>query len=193
MALQPPNKARALILDKLTPILIVLVFGGVVIPAFFYLIDPQMREYFPGSTFHVDTQTDILKTRETYLSDLQEFNALYTEKSLGVDGELSALVPAGGKLEELFGIFETAGQEFGASLQVIDIARIGNAKASKESIQDITLTLKYAGIDYESFKKLLTYFEKSKRLTDVVALSFDPVGRFASLTVKVYYTQEKKR
>lgn len=193
MALQPHNKARALILDKLTPILIVLVFGGVVIPAFLYLIEPYMHEYFPGSEFDINTQEDVLKIRETYLAEMKEFNSLYKEKGMGENSEISTLVPTGGNVEELFGMFELAGQEFGASLQVVDIARVVNAKAAKENIHNVTLTLKYAGIDYEALKKLLAYFETSKRLTDVVAFSFDPVGRFASMTVKVYYTQEKKR
>ena len=193
MALQPPNKTRALILDTVTPILIVLVFGGVVIPAFLYLIEPQMREYFSGGAFHRNTQADILKNRETYLGDLRGFYEFYKDKGLGGDTELTALVPAGGKTEELFGVFEAAGQEFGASLQVIDIARTPSAKTRKESIQDIMFTLKYAGVDYETFKKLLAYFETSQRLTDITAISFDPVGRFASITVKVYYTQEKKK
>jgi len=194
MAPQPPNKARALILDRLTPILIVLVFGGVVVPSFLYLIEPQMHEYFPGSQFDIHTQADIFKTREAYLNDLRQFDVLYKQEGLGADSKVVTLVPSGAKVDQLFGIFEAAGQTFGASLQVVDIARVLNTKSqNKEGIQDMTLTLKYAGLDYEIFKKLLNYFETSKRLTDVVAFSFDPIGRLASLTVQVYYIQEKKK
>lgn len=188
MALQPPNRTRALFLDRITPILIVCVFGGVVIPAFLYLIQPQLLEYFPGSELHTATQAEILKSREAYLKDLKTFHSLYKEKGLGPDSELFQLIPTGGKTEDLFGMFEAAGEAVGASLQVVDIARVVGAKnASKEDIHTISLTLKYAGLDYETFKKLLMYFETSKRLTDVSAFSFDPVGRFASFSVKVYY------
>ncbi len=193
MAHQPKNKARALILDVVTPILIVVVFGGLVVPAFLYLIQPEMNKYFPGSILHVNTQADIVRARETYLADLRAFYELYKEKGLGASSEIFTLVPEGAKTEDLFGIFEAAGSKFGASLQVIDIASPAVAKTPpKENIQKLILTLKYAGLDYPAFKKLLMYFETSKRLTDVTAFSFDPVGRFASFTVEVYYTREKK-
>jgi hypothetical protein len=111
----------------------------------------------------------------------------------------SVLVPTSeNDSQEVFGIFEEAGREVGATLQVIDIAKVVNANAKPAgtgsgNIQDMTISLKYAGIDYQRFKKLLRHFEILKRLTDVTALSFDPVGQFAGFTVKVYYTQEQKK
>lgn len=193
MALPQANKARALILDKLTPVIIVLVFGGVVVPAFLYLIQPRIQVYLPGGPQNVKAQTEILKGREEYLNDLRVFTALYKEKGSAADADVRALVPEGGESDFLFTFFETLGGRVHASLQVIDIAKIPEAKKGKQDIASITVAVKYAGVDYTGLKELLRLLETSKRLADVLSFSFDPVGKFASMTVKLYYLPSKQK
>ncbi len=187
MPLPQANKARALILDKLTPIIIVLVFGGVVVPAFLYLIQPRIQIYLSGGSNNVKAQTDILQGREEYANDLRVFAALYKEKGAAADTDIRTLVPEGGENDFLFAFFETLGSRVNASLQVIDIEKILASKKAKPDIANITVAVKYAGVDYAGLKELLRLLETSKRLTDVLSFSFDPVGKFASMTVRMYY------
>ncbi len=187
MPLPQANKARALILDKLTPVIIVLVFGGVVVPAFLYLIQPRIQVYLPGGLKNVKAQTEILKGREEYLNDLRAFARLYKEKGLAADADIRTLVPEGGETDFLFAFYETLGARVNASLQVIDIEKTPTTKKAKPDIANITVAVKYAGVDYAGLKELLRLLETSKRLADVLSFSFDPVGKFASMTVKLYY------
>lgn len=185
MPLQPKNKTRSIVLNALTPLLIVLVFGGVVAPSYVYLIQPRLQLYLHGGEFNLQTVQAKLKDREQYLTDLKSFHSFYQERGEGGDDALSVLLPLKPDSEGLFGFFEEIAPD-GVHLEAIDIAP-QLPKKGKQTIQDITVSLSYAGVQYATLKSLLGALETSKRLIDVDSFSFDPVGRLATLTVKLYY------
>jgi len=189
MPLQPKNKAGANILNALTPLLIVIVFGGVLTPSYLYLIQPRLQLYLAGGERNIETERAKLDDREQYLADLKSFHAFYQERGEGSDA-LSMLLPIEPNSESLFGFFDEIAPN-GVKLEAIDIGA-QKPKKGKQAIEDITISLSYAGVQYNTLKSLLGALETSKRLIDVDSFSFDPVGRLATLTVKLYYAPSRK-
>ncbi|MBI2484347.1 hypothetical protein HYV71_04150 [Candidatus Uhrbacteria bacterium] len=190
MPLQPKNKTRAIIFNALSPILIVLVFGGVVAPSYVYLLQPRVQLYLNGGELNLKAIREKLTDREQYLADLKSFHAFYEERGAQGNDALSVLLPLVPDNESLFGFFEEIAPD-GVQLEAIDIAP-QLPKKGKQTIQNITVALSYVGVQYETLKLLLGALETNKRLIDVDSFSFDPVGRLATLTVKLYYAQARK-
>lgn len=190
MPLQQKNKTSAILLNALTPLLIVLVFGGVVAPSYLYLIQPRLQLYLNGGERNIETVRQKLNDRERYLADLKSFHAFYQERGESSDDALSVLLPLAPDNESLFGFFDEIAPS-GVHLEAIDMTP-QPAKKGKQTIQDITVSLSYIGVQYDTLKALLGALEASKRLVDVDSFSFDPVGRHVTVTVKLYYAPTRK-
>lgn len=183
-----------LFLDRISPFLIVLLFGVIFGFFFFKVIQPEYQKYLPGGPLHADTEKVHLLDRTRYRNELQKLYSLYKENAGGDIDQLALMIPPTQDIPTIFASCEAIAKEQGVNLQSIEIIGAENEKTTMQGgIRSFTVSLQVQQIDYTRFKKFLSALESQMRLTDIQSVNFDPSGKAASFTMKVYWSPGKKK
>ncbi len=182
-----------ILLDRIAPFLIVLIFGLIFGFFFIRVIQPEYQKYLPGGPLHADTEKVRLLDRTRYRDDLKKLFDLYKENTSGELDGLSLLVPDTQDVPTLLAGAEKLIRTQGASLQSIEFVGVdSDAKPNKPGIFQFEISLQLAQVDYPRFKNILSALESQIRLTDITAVDYDPSAKTASITAKVYWSPTKK-
>jgi len=179
------------ILDKIEPLLILAIMGGVLWYAYASFIDPELKKYLPGGEFHSDTEKAKLAEQEKYLKELQDFYSLYQKRTSGTD-VLANAVPQHADSPGFFAGFEKIATDLGLGLEVISVTPpkgIEPKKKEKGQLKELTISVKFTKVDYKKLKTLLNIFETNRRILDVQSVDADPSGGAASFIIKTYYQE----
>lgn len=183
-----------ILLDRIAPLLIVIIFG--VIFGFFFIrvIQPEYQKYLPGGPLHADTEKIRLQDRIRYRDDLKKLYDLYKENTSGELDQLSLLVPPTQDISTLLAGTERLIRSNGASLQSIEFVGVdSDVKQIKPGIQQFQVSLQITQVDYPRLKNVLRALETQIRLTDLESIDFDPSAKTASIIGTVYWSPAKKK
>lgn len=179
------------ILDKAEPLLILLIFCGVVWYMATSYILPERKKYMAGGEFHVGTEKAKLTEQQAYLKELQDFYTLYKEKTSGKD-VLTGTVPQHAEYSAFFGGFEKIAADLSLGLEVVSITPpkgIDEKKKTNGKLKELMISAKFTKVDYKKLKTLLNIFETNKRIFDVQSINADPASGAASFIIKTYYQE----
>lgn len=179
------------ILDKVEPLLILLIIGGVFWYMYTSFIQPEFQKYTAGGEFHVDTEKAKLAEQQKYLKELRDFYTLYQQKTSGTD-VLAGTVPQYAEYPIFFAGFEKVAADLGLGLEVVSISApkgIEKKKKEKGELKDLSVSVKFTKVDYKKLKTILNIFETNKRILDVQSVDADPAGGAASFIIKTYYQE----
>lgn len=179
------------ILDKIEPVLILLIMSGVLWYMYTSFIRPEFQKYMTGGEFHVETEKAKLVEQQAYLKELKDFYTLYQQKTSGID-VLAGTVPLHAEYSSFFAGFEKVAADLGLGLEVVSITPpkgIEKKKKEKGELEELLISVKFAKVDYKKLKTLLNIFETNKRILDVQSVDADPAGGFASFVIKTYYQE----
>lgn len=179
------------ILDKIEPVLMFAIVGGVLWYMYTSFIQPELGKYLSGGEFNLDTEKAKLAEQQGYLKELKEFYALYQEKTSGTD-VLAGTVPQHAEYPAFFSGFEKVAADLDMGLEVVSISPpkgIEEKKQEKGELKELAISAKFTKVDYKKLKTLLNIFETNKRILDVQSIDADPAGGFASFIIKTYYQE----
>ncbi len=194
-----PNEKKQLInpgatvLDKVMPLIVVLIFIAILTPTYLFLIQPELTKYLPGGIHNIQTAQELLNKRKVYVSQLKPLEELYERYgSPAQSGSIiDIILPSELDIPTIYATFERIGRDLGVSVQSIDIGNMESASSSVQGVKSAIISMKMSGVQYEKMKDILKTFESSMRLTDVNVIDFDPRSKFLSLTMRVYYSAQK--
>lgn len=182
----------ATVLDKLMPLIVVVIFAAVLAPTYFFLIQPELSKYLPGGDHNIATAQDLLDKRKAYESQLKPLQELYEQYGNGSQSNvIDTILPSDLDIPTIYATFERIGRDLNVSVQSIDIGNIESASSSVQGVKSVIISMKMSGVVYSKMKEILHYLESSMRLTDVNVVDFDPRSKFLSLTMRVYYSVPK--
>ncbi len=193
MALQTEAKGKSLI-EQLEPLLIVAVFAIVCGVAYFYFLEPLLKEYTAGGKYSSATLGQNLQDRKKYLSDLEGVTSLLDASQNTSIKQVALALPAEKDLPTLYALYEKIIKNRGLSLQAIDVVTKdikGAAQSDTAGLKEVNVTLRAGGARYASLKELIRDIEQSLRITDVSSATFDPKTGTVELSVKTYYLPNK--
>jgi hypothetical protein len=179
------------IFDKIEPILILVIMGGVLWYMYLSFINPELKKYLPGGEFNTETEKQKLADQQKYLNDLKDFYALYQKKTSGTD-VLAGTVPLHAEYPAFFAGFEKIAANLNLGLEVISITPPKGAEDKKKEngrLKELVLSANFTKVDYKKLKTLLTIFETNRRILDVQSVNADPAGGSASFIIKTYYQE----
>lgn len=183
-----PQKDKKTTLEILEPFLIVGVFALVIFLGYQFFFQQQLDRFLPGGSDNTETIAQNIQDRKDYLAALTRFDALYQTSERDTSRQLSALLPVGQGVPEIFARYETMAATFGLNVQSIDIVNDKSiAKSESGGVQSLLISVKLANTSYEAMKKFLDRIEKDIRIADIQSISFDPRSRFVDLSIRSYY------
>ncbi|MBI4239572.1 hypothetical protein HY620_01120 [Candidatus Uhrbacteria bacterium] len=175
------------LLEKITPLLIVCIFGVVWGVSYYLYIQHELQRYLSGGTLHQETVKRQLADRSSYLERLKHFAALYNEQGTDPKNAFASIAPLKKDIPSLFQLYEQIAYKHNLGLQLVDIIGQDGSRKDAPGIKEVIIALKLTNVDYEKMKSLLADIETNARLTDVQSFDFDPESRSLSLNVKMYY------
>lgn len=182
-----------ILLDRIAPLFIVLIFGVVFGFFFIRVIQPEYQKYLPGGPLHADTEKMRLQDRTRYRDDLKKLFDLYKENTSGELDQLSLLVPPTQDVPTLLAGTEKLIRSQGVSLQSIEFVGVdSDVKPIKPGIFQFQISLQITQVDYPRLKNVLRALETQIRLTDLESINFDPSAKTASIIGKVYWSPARK-
>lgn len=182
----------ATVIEKLMPLVVVLIFLAVLAPTYFFLLQPELNKYLPGGDQNIETARELLAKRKIYASQLKPLQELYEQYGNGSQSNvIETILPPELDIPTIYATFERIGNDLDIGVQSIDIGSVEGASSSVAGVKSVTISMKMSGVGYEKMKEILRYLETSMRLTDVNVIDFDPRSKFLSLTMRVYYSSTK--
>jgi Tfp pilus assembly protein PilO len=175
---------RATVLDKLTPVFMLLIVAGVVGASYFFIFQQEVEKFVGGGALHKATGQETLQKRTAYLSELKNIEELYAVHGKNSASPVSLILPSKPDIPNLFVNFEELAKRRGVGLQVINVSDADTRGSS--GITEMTVTLKFMNVDYSRLKDVLRELEQDARLIDVLSFSFDPGAEFLSVTARMY-------
>lgn len=212
-----PPSIRNIITQLLTTQFRYLLLGVAVVIlllGFLLLLQPQLQNVQQQGVGQLQEVEQRLEQRRVYLGRLQEMVKQYQDVVSEQPIPISEILPSQPEIGKLFLTFEQLLKDVGLSLDSVAVTKgqsLGTATgttptkttSSTSTIQVLDITIGIGGrIDYETYKKLLTNFERSVRIFDLPAITFNPVGEAEtkesttaaagqiSLEVKAYYLEQ---
>lgn len=186
------NIRFSFILDKIEPVLILLIVGGVLWYMYTSFIQPELQKYMAGGEFHVDTEKTKLIEQQKYLKELKDFYTLYQQKTSGTDA-LAGTVPQHAEYPVFFAGFEKIATDLGLGLEVVSISAPkgidSEKKKEKGELKELAVSAKFTKVDYKKLKTLLDILETNKRILDIQSVDADPASGAASFIIKTYYQE----
>ena len=179
------------LLEKITPLLIVCIFGAVWGVSYYFFIQHQLARYLPGGALHQETATRQLSDRTAYLERIKSFTALYNEQGTDPKNAFASIAPVQKDIPSVFQLYEHIAYKHNLGLQLVDIVNQDGSRKDAPGVKEVVIALKLTNVDYEKMKSLLADIETNARLTDVLSFDFNPESSSLSLNVKMYNFGDK--
>jgi len=202
------SKARArfiyLLLSRYFNLMVLFMVIIVFVFVYFYVIEPQRQKILKESQDYLTEKTEIRDQLNVIYGKVKEYKANYEKIDADKKEKIEGMFVNGfdsSKLEteKLFGQIEFFIYNQGLILKSINISReevnqtskaktTGNEnKDQPTDIGKIYIEIEVSGVNYNSFKNLLSKIEKNMMIMDVVDLSFSQGDNSASFKIAVYY------
>ncbi|MBI5405205.1 MAG: hypothetical protein HY976_03170 [Candidatus Kerfeldbacteria bacterium] len=180
------------------------------------LLQPQLENVQQQGVGQLQEVEQRLEQRRQYLGRLQDMVKKYQDVVSEQPIPITEILPAEPEIGKLFLTFEQLIKDVGLSLDSVAVTKgqsLGSTTGTtgtkttgtSSTIQVLDISLGIGGtINYETFKRLMTNFQRSVRIFDVPQITFNPVSADAtavagttttttdrmSLEVKTYYLEQ---
>lgn len=182
----------ATVLDKVLPVIVIMIVAAVLAPTYFFLLQPELKKYLPGGEQNIRTAQELLEKRKGYVDQLKPLQELFEQYGSGSQSNIiGTILPSDLDIPTIYATFERIGRDLQIGVQSIDIGSVESASSSVQGVKSVIISMKISGVRYEKMKEILQYLETTMRLTDVTTIDFDPRSKFLSLTMRVYYNASK--
>jgi hypothetical protein len=177
-------------------VLIVFVIG------FFAILLPKYEQTVKLIDAGNQQQTLDTSSKQNELDKINKLLATYNGIDKKYIDKVNAIAPSIQNKEELFSELNYLISVNQLSLQSVSLSPIENyqdqglmaispaQQAIPNEIQMVNVSIAVNGIDYESFKNLLTSLENNLRLIDVLSLNFAPGSSNTTLMIDTYYSKD---
>lgn len=150
------------------------------------LLDRAARghEYDPVSRrYDTEKAEDQLKTSKETVADYESVNAEYRAKA-------ATALPGKPDTPALVAATDSLVRQSGLQLTALDITQAKDPLKGALDLGVLNIAMNVSGGDYLALKRLLVSLERSLRLTDVLAISFNPQTSTYQLSARSYFMRK---
>lgn len=183
------NPVTASLVAKIAPFVAAFLFLATSIAGYTLIVQPELQKYLPGGPLDEAAKRQIVDNRKSYLTGLKGLDTLYTQYGSGDASVIPSILPSAPDLPSIFTSYEQLAKQMGIGLESVDIVSQDTKIKSIPGARQVVISLKFDGVDYTKFKKLLTLLESNSRFTDVMSFDIQPDSQFANFTVQTYYAK----
>ncbi|OGY88556.1 MAG: hypothetical protein A3B30_01465 [Candidatus Komeilibacteria bacterium RIFCSPLOWO2_01_FULL_52_15] len=186
--LQPPSLALQII-NRYIRWVVFLVIVVTLFVGYWYVISRKVTDVQSVAAENLDAKQQLLSFLEYSKGDLDrivnDFSVMQQSKQATFT-RLNAMLPTESRYEELFTMVNTIVEHGGMKMTSINFGGTDTATQAESApgdtvsrdrrpttVNSITISITIEGGTYDSFKTLLSYFERNIRLIDIKSVAFD--------------------
>lgn len=158
--------------------------------AYFLFIGPLLdqaargHQYDPVSRrYDTEKAENQLKASEEIVADHESVNAEYRVKS-------ATALPSKPEIPALVAAVDSLVRQAGLQLTAIDIVQAKDPLKGALDLGVLNIAMNVSGGDYPALKRLLVSLERSLRLIDVLAISFNPQSATYQMSARSYFMRK---